>query len=92
LEVGVAPLDVCGLVFGRPYMYIKDAIFMRRENQYYLIKDGDSFIINAHKSKCKNSMVSSNQAKKIISSSTMFSFLFSRHNQQGDELVKVKEF
>jgi hypothetical protein len=34
VEVDVVPLDVCGVVFGSPYMYMRDAIFMRRENQY----------------------------------------------------------
>jgi hypothetical protein len=32
VEVDVVPLDVCGVVFGSPYMYMRDAIFMRREN------------------------------------------------------------
>jgi hypothetical protein len=35
-EVGldVVPLDVSGVVFGIPYMYVRDAIFIRRANQY----------------------------------------------------------
>jgi hypothetical protein len=28
------PLDICGVVFGIPYMYMRDAIFMWRSNQY----------------------------------------------------------
>jgi hypothetical protein len=32
VEVDVLPLDVCGVVFGRPYMYMREEIFMRREN------------------------------------------------------------
>ena len=32
VELDVVLLDVCGVVFGSPYMYIKDVIFMRREN------------------------------------------------------------
>jgi hypothetical protein len=63
VELDVVPLDVCGVVFGSPYMYMRDVIFMRRENQYHLIKDGKSFIINAHKGKSKISLVSANQAK-----------------------------
>ena len=34
VEVDVVPLDGCGVVFGSPYMYKMDAIFMRRENTY----------------------------------------------------------
>lgn len=29
VEVDVVPLDVCGVVFDSPYMYMRDAIFMR---------------------------------------------------------------
>jgi hypothetical protein len=28
VELDVVPLDVCGVVFGSPYMYIRDEIFM----------------------------------------------------------------
>jgi len=45
------PLDVCGVVFGIPNMYMKDAIFTQRENQHRLIKDGKPCIINAQKGK-----------------------------------------
>jgi hypothetical protein len=34
VELVVVPLDVCGVVFGSPYMYMRDAIFMQRANQY----------------------------------------------------------
>jgi hypothetical protein len=76
VELDVVPLDVCGVVFGSPYMYIREAIFMRRENQYHLTKDGKYFIINAHKGKSKISLVSANQDKKLISSSKKYDFLF----------------
>lgn len=32
VDLDVVPLDVCGVVFGIPYMYMHDAIFMRRAN------------------------------------------------------------
>jgi hypothetical protein len=32
VKVDVVPLDVCGVVFVRPYMYMRDAIFLRSEN------------------------------------------------------------
>jgi hypothetical protein len=60
VEVDVVSLDVCGVVFGSPYMYMRDVIFMRRENHHCLIKDGKIFIINAHKGKSKISLVSYN--------------------------------
>ena len=71
-------------------MYKRDVIFMRRANQYCLIKDGKCFIINVHIGKSKISLVSANQAKKIITSSSMFVLLLLRQNQQEGESVKVK--
>jgi len=66
VDLDVIPLDVCGVVFGSPYMYMRDAIFMRRDNKYRL-KDGKSFIINMHKDKPNVSLVSANQTNKLIS-------------------------
>jgi hypothetical protein len=37
VEVDVAPLDVCGVVFGSLYMYMKYTIFIRKENKYYIV-------------------------------------------------------
>jgi hypothetical protein len=31
VELDVVPLDICGVVFGIPYMYVRDAIFMIRK-------------------------------------------------------------
>jgi hypothetical protein len=76
VELDVVPLDVCGVVFGIPYMYMRDEIFMQRANQYQLIKDGKSYIINTHKGKSNISLVSANQAKKLISSSKKYVFSF----------------
>jgi hypothetical protein len=79
---------VCGVVFGRPYMYMGDTI-TRRENQYHLVKDGKSFIISVYKGKSKISLVSANQGKKLITSCRKFVLLFSRQNQQGGESIKA---
>jgi hypothetical protein len=92
MEVDVVPLDVCGVVLGIPYMYMRDAILTRRENQYHLIKDGSYFIINAHIGKYKIFLVSANQANKLIIFSRKFVLLFLRENQPDDELIKVKSF
>ena len=51
VELDVVPIHICGVMFGSPYMYTRHAIFMQRTNQYQLIKDGKSYIINAHKGK-----------------------------------------
>jgi hypothetical protein len=71
-------------------MYMRDEIFMQRANQYKLIKDDNSYIINVHKVKSKISLVSVNQAKKLIGSIKKYVLLFLRENQSGEELLKVK--
>jgi hypothetical protein len=32
VKLDTIPLDVCGVLFGSPYMYMRDEIFMQREN------------------------------------------------------------
>ena len=38
VDLDVVPFDVCGVVFGSPYMYMCDAIFMVIANEYELVK------------------------------------------------------
>jgi hypothetical protein len=76
VELDVVPFDVCGVVFGSPYMYMRDAIFMHREKKYHLRKDGKHYIIYTHKGKSSISLVSDNQGEKLISSSKNYIFLF----------------
>jgi hypothetical protein len=90
VEFDVVPFNVGGAVFGRPYMYIRDVIFMRRANRYCLIKDGKSYIINAHNGKSKISLVSASQAKKLISSSKKYVLLLLRETQPMEESLRVK--
>ena len=66
MEVDVVALNEFGVVFGIPYMCMRDTIFMRSKHQYHLIKDDKSFIINAYKGKSKISLVSANRANKLI--------------------------
>jgi hypothetical protein len=51
VELCIIPLDVCRVVFGILYMYMRDAIFMQRANQYNIFKGKKSFIFNMHKRK-----------------------------------------
>jgi hypothetical protein len=51
VELDIVPLDVCGVVFVSPYIYMRYPIFIWRDKQYILIKEGKSFTINAHKGK-----------------------------------------
>jgi len=78
VELYIVCCDVCGVMFGNPCMYMRDEIFMQRDNQYRMIKDGKYFIINSHKGKSKISILTFNQAKKLISYSNKYDFLFLR--------------
>ena len=40
VELDVVPLDICGIVLGRPYLYDRKAIFHCHENKYHFFKDG----------------------------------------------------
>jgi hypothetical protein len=90
VELDLVPLDVCGVVFGSPYMYKRDAIFIQRSNQYFMVMDGKSYIINAHKGKSNISLVSANKAKMLISFDEKYEFIFLRETQLVEELVRVK--
>jgi hypothetical protein len=72
-------------------MYMRDAIFMWRANQCQMIKDLNSYIMNAHKRKSNISMVSANQAKKLISSSKKYVLIFLKEYQSNVESLRVKE-
>jgi hypothetical protein len=56
-----------------------------------LINYGNTFIINAHKFKSNISLLSANEAKKIISSSRKSVLIFLKVNQLGKESSRVKE-
>lgn len=72
----IIPLDMRAIVFVSPYMYMQDTIFMQRDNQYCIIKDGNSFIINTHNDKSKLSLLSATKARKFISYNKEYALLF----------------
>jgi hypothetical protein len=82
VEVDVALLHVFSVVFGSPFRYMRDANFKRRRSQYPLVKDGKSFIINAHKGKYKTSLVNAHQTKRLIDLRKKCVLIFLRQNQK----------
>jgi len=40
----VVPLDICEVILGSPYFYVRDVIFIRTMNQYRIVKDGKALI------------------------------------------------
>lgn len=86
----LVPIDVSEVVFGSPYMHMRDEIFMRRHKEYRLIKDEKSFIINMHNGKQKISIVSANQGNKLISSNKKYVLFFLREVQYVKDLIRGK--
>jgi hypothetical protein len=88
--VYVVPLDVCGVILEIPYLYVRDAIFRRRENQYRLVKDGKEHAINACKDKAKLSLINTHQARRIMGNTKKFVFLFLRVGKKQGEGSKLE--
>jgi len=63
----IVPLDVCGIVLGIPYLYDRDAIFLCKNNEYQLEKDGKLYIIRYDKS--RNHVIVSRQVKRLFNAS-----------------------
>jgi len=72
VELDTIPLDICGIVFGSPYLYDRKAIFYRAENKYLLVKDGIEYFVRAHKLKNNYTLINSGQMKIMINSCTSF--------------------
>jgi len=101
VELDVVPVDICGVVLGSPYLYVRDAMFYRREHKYHLKKEGVEFIVREHNFKSNMDLIVTNQVKKLISSSKyVLMFIKEQHKddcsrceiQFIDQLVKVVNF
>ena len=72
VELDIIPLDICGIVLGRPYLYDRKAIFYSAENKYLLVKDGNEYFVRAHKLKNNYTLINSGQMKRMINSCKQF--------------------
>ena len=63
VELDVAPLDICNIVLGSPYLLDRNAIFYHEENKYHFFNDGVEFIVRAHRIKTNVSLVSTGKMK-----------------------------
>ena len=88
VECDVVPLDVCEVVMGSPYMWDRDVIFLRRANQWKLVKEGKTYLINAYKGKEKISLLLANQAKHLINGSQRLMMLVKRPREKKKQGVK----
>jgi hypothetical protein len=66
----VIPLDICGIVWGSPYLYDKKAMFYREHN------NGIEFIIRAHKMKHDLSVIATGQLKMLVNARKFLSLMF----------------
>jgi hypothetical protein len=60
----VVPLNECGMVLGRPYLYDRKAIFYREHNQYHLTKEGNEYVVHSHHLKANQSLQTMEQLRK----------------------------
>jgi hypothetical protein len=74
----MVPLDICGVILGSPCLYIRDAIFRRRESRYRLVKDGKAYAINENNDKAMISLINAHQERIIMGSTKNFALLFVR--------------
>jgi len=72
VELDIIPLDICGIVLGSPYLYVRKDIFYRAENTYLLGKDGIKYFVRAHKLKNNYTLINSGQMKRTINSCKQF--------------------
>lgn len=75
MELDVVPLDICGIILGRPYLYDRKTIFHRHENKYHLFKGGVEYIVRAHNKKTNLSLVNAGKMKRLVNSSNNFMLL-----------------
>lgn len=75
VELDVVPLDICGIVLGRPYWYDKKAIFHREHKKYHPFKDGIEFTMRAHQMKINLSMVNTRKMKRLVNASKNLSLM-----------------
>ncbi|CAL2237497.1 unnamed protein product [Prunus armeniaca] len=71
----VVPLDVYQVIFGSPHLWDRDAVFYRRHQKYRFLKDGVEYFIHASKVSLSNSLISANQAKRMVNACGKFVLL-----------------
>jgi hypothetical protein len=90
VELNFIPLDICGIVFGSPYLYDRISIFHHHENKYHFFKNGVEYIFRAHTKKLNLSLVNSGQMKRLVSARKNFVLLMIKPKKMlKNKLFKV---
>lgn len=71
-------LDVCDVVIGSPYLWDHDIIFMRRGNEWRLVKEEKPYLINTYNDKKNISLILINKAKPLVNGNKKFMILVVR--------------
>jgi hypothetical protein len=58
LDLDVVSLDICGILFGIPYLYDRKVVFFRHEKKYHLTKGGVEYIVRAHSTRENTILIS----------------------------------
>jgi hypothetical protein len=87
VELDVIPLDICGIVFGSPYLYDRRAIFHRHENKYHLFKNGFEYIVREHTKKMNLSLTNVGQMKRLVNASKNLVLLMIKPKDNDEEEV-----
>jgi hypothetical protein len=80
-------LDICGIVFGSPYLYDRRAIFHRHENKYHLFKNGIKHIFRSHTKKINLSLTNAGQMKRLVNASKNLVLLMIKPKENDEEEV-----
>jgi hypothetical protein len=87
VELDVISLDICGIVFGSPYLYDRRAIFHCHENKYHLFKNGVEYIVRAHTKKMNLSLTNVGQMKRLVNASKNLLILMTKPKDNDEEQV-----
>jgi hypothetical protein len=87
VELDVIPLDICGIVFGSPYLYDRRSIFHRYENKYHLFKNGVEYIVRAHTKEMNLSLTNVGQMKRLVNASKNLVILMTKPKDNDEEQV-----
>jgi hypothetical protein len=72
VKLYVAPLQICSIVLGSPYLFDRNVVFYQEENKYHLFKDGIEYIVMDHCIKNNVFLLSTGKMKRLVSASKSF--------------------
>ena len=83
----VIPLELCGIVLGKTYIFDRKAIFYQEKNKYQLTKDEVQYIVQAHCIKANLSWDYIAQLKRLVNVGNFLSFISVKY----DDLHEVQK-